>query len=243
MNISAITDIGKMRANNQDAYFASRDIDFPLFLVADGMGGHKAGELASKMTVDIVTKEFKKDKNLLVSKDDIITVINKSINKANEKIHLKSSEDDQCSGMGTTMTLSYILKDKLYIGHVGDSRAYFIKNGTISQITEDHSLVNELIKNGSITSEEAKSHPQRNLITRAVGSSRTIEIDILEKDYNKGDILLLCSDGLSNMLTEKEILRIALEAKDMEYACKTLVSQAKINGGPDNITVIAIKFE
>lgn len=238
----AISDIGKNREKNQDAYYASLDREFPLYLVADGMGGHRSGEVASTMAMDIIKKEFLLYKDDLNKEKNILKIIKESIEKANTKIYLKSIETEECNGMGTTITLGYIFDDKIFIGHVGDSRAYLIRDKEIHQITEDHSYVNELLKLGSITVEEAKTHPKRNMITRAVGSSSKISMDLIVKEYEKDDILLLCSDGLFNMLKDNEIYEVFNREKDMQKACETLVSKANDNGGLDNITLVSIKF-
>lgn len=243
MIISALTDVGLVRENNQDSYFMSSDLDFPLFIIADGMGGHKAGEIASTMAIDIVKDFFVKNKDKLNDEKNLCDIIKHSIKKANQEIYNISLESSLYTGMGTTITLAYILDKKLYIGHVGDSRAYFIEKDNIYQITDDHSLVNELIKNGSITPEEGKTHPQRNMITRAVGTSQEIELDIFINEINNDHILLLCSDGLSNMVEDTHILDIVKKEIDVNNICKKLIIKAKDNGGKDNITVIAIKLE
>ncbi|OZV12858.1 serine/threonine protein phosphatase [Tissierella sp. P1] len=242
MVIGSISDVGKIRENNQDAFYASKDLYFPLYMVADGMGGHKAGEVASTMARSIIESNFLKAKDNLLHENIIIKLIKESIEEANTKIYLKSLQDEKYKGMGTTITLAYIFKDKICIGHVGDSRAYLIREGNICQITEDHSFVNELLKTGSITKEEAKIHPKRNMITRAVGSSSIIEMDLIIRECNKNDILLLCSDGLSNMLKEFEIRDVFMGENDVQKACETLAAMANNKGGFDNITIVAIKF-
>ncbi|MDR7856386.1 Stp1/IreP family PP2C-type Ser/Thr phosphatase [Tissierella sp.] len=238
----AISDIGKNRESNQDAFYASKDSLLPLYVVADGMGGHKAGEVASSMALDVIERNFLKAKDDLISDAIITKLIKESIEEANTKIYLKSLEDKKYEGMGTTITLAYILEDRICIGHVGDSRAYLIKDKEIIQVTEDHSYVNELIRTGSITREEAKTHPKRNMITRAVGSSSIIEMDLFFRKYNQGDILLLCSDGLSNMLKEFEIYDTFNGAQDIQKACVELATKANDKGGFDNITAVAIKL-
>jgi len=238
----AISDIGKARENNQDAFFESKDPLLPLFVVADGMGGHKAGEVASSMAMDAIKKNFLHAQTNLINEEAIVQLIKKSIEEANIKIYLKSLEGEKYKGMGTTITLAYIFDEKIYIGHVGDSRAYLIENNSIRQITEDHSYVNELVKTGSITKEEAKNHPKRNMITRAVGSSSIIEMDIVVNKYAKNDILVICSDGLTNMLKEHEINEVFINEEDIQNACLNLASKANNKGGLDNITVVAIKF-
>lgn len=242
MNISALTDVGLVRNTNEDMFFQSSDKSFPLFIVADGMGGHNAGETASKMAVDIIRQYFIDNKRSLDNEKKLISIIKNSIKEANKKIYKTSKQSTSLSGMGTTITLAYILKGNIYIGHVGDSRAYIISNGHIYQITEDHSLVQELVKNGSITIEEGKTHPQRNMITRAAGTSEDIEVDIIIKSFNKSDILLICSDGLSNMVNDNEIIHTFNNESLIKKACEDLIKKAKDNGGKDNITVIAIEL-
>lgn len=242
MVYGAISDIGRCRKKNQDAYYASADPDFPLYFVADGMGGHRSGEVASSMAMDIIKDEFLIFKNNLNKEKNILKTIKKSIEKANTKIYLKSLEREECKGMGTTITLAYIFEGRIFIGHVGDSRGYLIREEEIIQITEDHSYVNELLKLGSISIEEAKKHPKKNMITRAVGSSSTISMDLIVKKHKKNDILLLCSDGLFNMLSEKEIYEVYEIEKNMQKACEVLVEKANAKGGLDNITLVSIKF-
>ena len=243
MMVGAKSDIGKKREVNEDDFYASDDIGLPLYLVADGMGGHNAGEVASKMAIDIIKNNIIDLKKTLADEDKIIQLIKKSIEEANTKIYLKSIKNQQYKGMGTTITLAYILEGKICLGHVGDSRAYLIQDGNLNQITEDHSFVNELLKSGSITKEEAKNHPKRNMITRAVGSSSIIEMDLKVENYNKNDILILCSDGLINMVRDSEILEVFKSETDVQKACDILVDLANSNGGLDNITIVAIKLD
>ena len=242
LRIGIKSDIGKKRENNQDTFHVSKDPSMPIYLVADGMGGHKAGEIASHMVRDIVVSSFSKNKDSIDRKKDVLKLVKKSIEEANTKTYLKSIENKEYKGMGTTITLAYIYKNEIYLGHVGDSRAYLIRNGEINQITEDHSYVNQLIKSGSITKEEGKTHPKRNMITRAVGTSSIIEIDLIVKGYNKNDILVLCSDGLFNMVSDIQILEKFKSEEDIEKACEELVEMANNKGGLDNITVLAMKF-
>lgn len=239
----AWSDIGKTRDKNQDAYYISKDDELELYIVADGMGGHKCGEVASRMALDIVKDNFLNSKKSLDNKDDVLSLIKESIQKANIKIYLESLEMKECYGMGTTITLSYIFKDSILIGHIGDSRAYLIEDGEIEQITEDHSYINQLLKNGTISLEESKVHPKKNIITRAVGTSSIVEVDIFQRKYKEGDILLLCSDGLYNMLTEEEIYRVFNKGLGMQESCEMLTEMANEKGGLDNITIVAIKFD
>lgn len=242
MIVGASTDIGIVRQINQDSMFVSKNSAFPLFIVADGMGGHKAGEIASEMAVSIITTSL----SSRLMDDDVIVNIEKeildSIKKANRELLNHSQVIEDCNGMGTTITLGYIKDAKLYVGHVGDSRAYIIRNEELKQITDDHSLVNELLKNGDISIEEAMKHPQKNVITRAVGTNEDICIDINSFELKENDIILFCSDGLTNMIEEHELKDLFIGIKDVQEACDSAVSLAKDKGGRDNITVIGIRF-
>ncbi|NLW23162.1 MAG: Stp1/IreP family PP2C-type Ser/Thr phosphatase [Tissierellia bacterium] len=243
MEIGVKTDAGRVRDINQDAYYVSSNEEYPLFIVADGMGGHKAGEVASRMAIEIISKKLIESlKNLILDDKGIQDLIKESIFLANEEIYQKSLEDEKFSGMGTTVILAYVTDNKIFIGHVGDSRAYLLRKGVLHQITQDHTLVEELIKNGSISREEAKHHPQRNIITRAVGTSKNIDLDLIIEQKYKDDILLLCSDGLTNMLKDEEIRESLLTNKDIQIACEDLIRLSNDRGGYDNITVLAVKF-
>ncbi|SHI04328.1 Stp1/IreP family PP2C-type Ser/Thr phosphatase [Sporanaerobacter acetigenes] len=244
MQIGVCSDIGKARENNQDSYFYSQRMDFPLFIVADGMGGHKAGEVASCMAVEIVKDFFldKKKQNLLDNEENLISFIEESINRANDKIYKKAISNEQYNGMGTTLTMAYFLNGKVFIGHVGDSRAYLVRDNGLMQLTDDHSLVAELVKKGSISKEEAQYHPQRNIITRAVGTSEEIDVDIKFVEIKNDDILLMCTDGLTSMIEENEIKNLLLVGSNMQESCNDLIKKANDLGGLDNITVIAMKI-
>lgn len=244
MIVGAVSDVGLKRQNNQDYMFVSTEKEFPLFIIADGMGGHNAGEIASSMAVKIIIDKFSKNKDKLKNERGIKLLIKEAIQEANDNIYLKSLNKPELNGMGTTITLAYLHNNKIYIGHVGDSRAYVIKNNKISQITEDHSLVNELVKNGSITPAEAINHPQRNMITRAVGTSYKINLDLYILSYEQKDKLILCSDGLTNMVDDNTILEVInCNDLDMYKVCNDLVVLAKENGGRDNITVVGINLD
>lgn len=245
MNIGYKSDIGKKRNVNQDSFYISKEGFGEIYLIADGMGGHKAGEIASNMAKEIISKDFNENKDKLCGKKKIKSIMKEIIEKANTKIYLKSLENPEYKGMGTTVTLSYIYEDKILTGHVGDSRAYILKrrDEELIQITEDHSYINELIKENKITKKEAKVHPDRNLITRAVGSSSILEIDFFEVEYEKDDILILCSDGLTNMVSEEVIKNVFLSDLGIQKSCEILVDEANNLGGTDNITIIAVKFE
>lgn len=244
MEIGVKTSKGKIREINQDSYYISADENCPLFIIADGMGGHKAGEVASKLAVEIISSSFENQiKNIEMDDNSIINAIKNSIWRANDEIYRKSIENEEYSGMGTTVTMAYETNGNIFIGHVGDSRAYLLRDNTLYQITKDHSLVEELVKNGTITREEARFHPQKNIITRAVGTNKEVEIDLIVKERTKGDILLLCTDGLTNMLNDEEIKELLIINDDMQKACELLVQLSNEKGGLDNISVVAIKFK
>ena len=242
MNKISLTDIGLVREKNQDSIFASDEFDLPLFIIADGMGGHKGGEIASKTAIENIKAIFLKNKKKLVSSRNIIKTIEEALQKSNTDIHKKSLKTLEYSGMGTTVSLCYIYESYVYIGHVGDSRIYKITSDNIIQLTEDHSLTNELLKKGEITAEEALSHPQKNIITRAVGSSPCLEVDIEKVNLKNTDSLLLCTDGLYNMVEDNKILEIFKENTSLKVTGNKLVNQAKNNGGYDNISLILIGF-
>ncbi len=235
------SDIGLKRDTNQDFYFVSQDENLPLYILADGMGGEKGGETASRLAIETSREIFEKNRLKLKNKKAIKETIRKAIERSNTKIHKKSLKDKSLEGMGTTLLILYISKNKLYIGHVGDSRAYYIAR-SIEQLTEDHSLVNALVKSGQLSLEEAKKHPQKNMITRAVGAAAIVESDILSYDYLKEDKILLCSDGLSNMLENEEIYSIMDSSENVEEICDNLISEALKSGGNDNITTVVVKL-
>ncbi len=244
MLVGAKSHIGRVRKINQDAFYVPLDKKMPIYIVADGMGGHKAGEVASNMAKDIIVENLEKNKILLNTERQVLKVIKESIEDANTKIYLKALENNKYRGMGTTIILCYIGKKHIYIGHVGDSRAYIIRDKTmeIEQITEDHSLVNDLVKTGGLTIEEAKNHPKKNMITRAVGSSSIIEVDLIREKYGLDDILLIMTDGVTNMLEDKEILEEFIGSKNLQKSCENIIERANNLGGLDNSTIIAIKF-
>ncbi|MCR4658637.1 MAG: Stp1/IreP family PP2C-type Ser/Thr phosphatase [Lachnospiraceae bacterium] len=237
MKIYAKTDIGRRRDMNQDSYFFC---EMPLgnlpnlFVVADGMGGHSAGDYASLCTVRTIEHEA------MMSEDtEPVRIMKGAIEAANAEVHKKALEDESYSGMGTTVVAGCVIDDILYVANVGDSRLYII-NDEIMQITKDHSLVEEMVRSGELSKDEARSHPDRNIITRAVGVLDDIDIDFFEVDLREGDILLLCSDGLTNMVEEEEILKIVSESEDLKGCADRLIKMANHNGGKDNVTVILV---
>ncbi|MDA8440920.1 MAG: Stp1/IreP family PP2C-type Ser/Thr phosphatase, partial [Peptococcaceae bacterium] len=206
-----------------------------LFAVADGMGGCEAGEVASRVAVDMLEKS-------VLESDGGDNVLSRAIQAANAAIHYQAEQNQAYKGMGTTITAVYCSQEKIYIGHVGDSRAYLISRNQITLLTRDHSLVNELVRGGHISEEEAKHHPQRHVITRALGTESQVDIDILSPVIEAGDRIILCTDGLSNLVTPEEIVTALNTKRDMVRALQAMVDLALERGGSDNITVLAIEF-
>ena len=233
----SITDIGKKRKINQDYVFSSEKAvgNLPnLFIVADGMGGHKGGEYASKCTVETICDEVKRsfEKNPMI-------ILKKAIERANASIREQAKGDSELEGMGTTVVAATLMGKYLQIANVGDSRLYVI-NDKIKQITRDHSLVEEMVRMGGIDRESARNHPDKNIITRAVGVSEEVEIDFFTVELTPQDTVLLCSDGLTNMLTDDEILMIMSGQRDIVEQAGKLVDAANEKGGRDNISVVLV---
>jgi len=243
MRFSVKSDTGNVREKNEDSYnIIAGYTGVPVaFIIADGMGGHNSGEVASKMAVDLISAYILQFPEMFVKELDILTSINEIMEKANNEIFLKSQENEDNYGMGTTLTLAVVYDKSLFLGHVGDSRAYLIRDEIINKITIDHSYVEELIKLGTLTREEAENHPKKNIITRALGCTEKVEIDTYSFEIKENDTFILCTDGLTNMLNEEEIKNIVIENDDPETACRKLVESANNRGGDDNITVIVFK--
>lgn len=229
------TDIGMIREVNQDYVYVS---DSPigklpnLFVVADGMGGHKAGEFASRFTVEVVKEELASS-----SEDGPEAMIRQAIISANQKLLETARQDSRMEGMGTTLVVATVIDRTLYFANVGDSRLYLL-NDDIKQVSKDHSLVQEMVRLGGINQEDAKHHPDKNIITRAIGAKEQIEIDFYEYRLKKGDIILMCTDGLSNMVEDEEMLHIVKSSRDVVEAVQRLIERANQNGGNDNIGVV-----
>ena len=237
----AKSDVGKVREMNQDAYYISdSSSEVKLYLLADGMGGYKGGEIASnlaiKCTKNYIENNFKETPK---DRESLIQLIASSMEYANMVVYEKSRENKEYEGMGTTLEVCLIYNNKAYIGHIGDSRIYRIRKTFIRKLTTDHSYVQKLVKDGTITKEEAQHHPQKNMLMKALGCNAFVEPDVMVKGFLKDDILIINSDGLTNLVSQEEIFREA--KKDIEQAPKELVRIANENGGYDNITVIVIK--
>ncbi|MFL5606279.1 MAG: Stp1/IreP family PP2C-type Ser/Thr phosphatase, partial [Gemmatimonadaceae bacterium] len=216
-----------------------------LFMVADGMGGAAAGEIASAMAIEVILREVTDAVSRAAepSEEIFATAIKRATAAANSHIHSFALEHPEYRGMGTTATVAGVLGDTLYLAQVGDSRAYLIRNGVGQQITKDQSLMQKLIEAGELTEEEAEQSERRNIILQALGPEATIKVDLTHQRVRRGDVLVLCSDGLSGQVRGDEIARIVSEEKDLVAACKRMIDRANENGGPDNITVIVARFD
>ncbi|MCR4745560.1 MAG: Stp1/IreP family PP2C-type Ser/Thr phosphatase [Lachnospiraceae bacterium] len=238
MKTFSATDVGRKRELNQDYIFSSETPvgNLPnLFIVADGMGGHNAGDFASSFTTDCIVRE-------IISSDmeNPIKIIRNAIEKANLALMEKASEDPDKSGMGTTVVVATIVDDCLYVANVGDSRLYLVSDDIV-QITRDHSLVEEMVLKGELDRNEARNHPDKNIITRAVGATADIKVDFFDMKLREGDEILMCTDGLSNMVEDRDIMNIMERESDVAGQARSLIDAANNNGGKDNIAVIVVK--
>ena len=229
MNYSVLTDIGRMRSQNQDAVFATEETigSLPnLFVVADGMGGHKAGEYASSQAIALAKREIASDTG-----SEPVQIINQGITAANKSIYEEATQDEDKYGMGTTMVVATLLEDHLCVANVGDSRLYVYRDGQLSQ----------MVRKGEMPKEEARSHPKRNLITRAVGAEAEVRVDFFDETLQAGDLVLMCTDGLTSMVEESEIEEVLAGSGQVADKVAKLVDLANDHGGKDNITVIVIE--
>ena len=237
----AKSDKGKVREINQDYYYISTSLDeVQLYILADGMGGYNGGEIASSLAVETAKKYVENNfKEIEKDRDSIIQLLGSSIEYANMVVYEKSKEKPELQGMGTTLAICLVYNNKVYIGHVGDSRIYRIRKQFIRKLTQDHSYVQKLVKEGTITKEQAEHHPQKNMLMKALGCNAFVEPDVMVKGFLKDDILIICSDGLSNLVDQQTMYEMA--SKNMEQATKDLVKLANERGGYDNITVVIVK--
>ena len=227
------TDPGRVRRRNEDSFV----LDPPMFAVADGMGGAQAGEVASRLAAAAFREYHDADQ---LAPDERVQAI---IHAANRRIYERARTDSDVSGMGTTVTAALLLGGKVTLGHVGDSRAYRIRDDELEQLTDDHSLVGDLMRSGRLTPEEAEAHPQRSVITRALGTDPEVDIDMTAVDARPGDLFLLCSDGLTTMVADEDILGILAAAPTLDDAARELVRAANTGGGEDNVTVVLFRVE
>lgn len=241
MRAFAKSDVGKLRDTNEDSYYISNiDDEIKIFILADGMGGYNGGEIASKLAVSTALSYIQTNfANTPKEKEDILNLVKSAMEYANMVVYEKSNNEKELTGMGTTLEVCLIYNNKVYIGHVGDSRIYRIRKEFIRKLTHDHSYVQKLVKDGTITEEEARNHPKKNMLMKALGCTAFLEPDVTVKGFIKDDIILMCSDGLSNMLDDEEIYEIIRQEGTL--AAEKLVEKANENGGYDNITAIVIR--
>ena len=238
----AKSDVGKQREINEDSYYITQDplSKIQLFILADGMGGCNAGEIASKQAIlsakSYIENNFEETPK---DKDSLIQLVASSIEYANMVVYEKSIADKNYEGMGTTLEVCLIYNNRAYIGHIGDSRIYRIRKDFIRKLTQDHSYVQKLVQDGTITVEEAEHHPKKNMFMKALGVNAFVEPDVMVKGFQKEDIIIICSDGLTNMVEIDDIYKTV--KSNFEIATKELVEMANNNGGIDNITIITIK--
>jgi serine/threonine protein phosphatase PrpC len=229
---AGVTDPGRRRRRNEDAFVCEP----PLFAIADGMGGAQAGEVASGLAAAVLEEATGDERG----EERVASLIQ----EANRRVFQRSNEDAATSGMGTTMTVALLdnADGTIAFGHVGDSRAYRVRGGELEQLTDDHSLVGELVRSGRLSPEEAESHPQRSVITRALGTEPDVDVDTFTVEAEQGDVYLLCSDGLTDMTSTREILAAVEESRDLDDAARALVDAANAGGGEDNITVVLFEI-
>ncbi len=238
LSSAGITDAGLMRDHNEDSYSLLALEDKSLFVVADGMGGHDSGEIASRTAADAVCRVVQQEHEHYA---DLVPLVKRAIVEANEEVRQQGLQKG--SDMGTTLSIALLSETTAYIANVGDSRVYWMENGSISQITTDHSLVAKLVDAGKLTKEEARSHPRANLLYRTIGMDEAIKVDTFRIELKRGGILLLCTDGLWGELTDEEIHRICTTEKESDAICVNLLKRANEMGGKDNITAVVVKIE
>lgn len=240
ITFGAKTDIGKARKMNQDFYRASAALP-PLFILCDGMGGHLSGDIASRSAAESAEAFIRMQSALDLSEAKAARILKNAVSYANKIVYNRAKTTEDFSGMGTTMDICLVDFDILYIAHVGDSRVYLFRGGELSQLTKDHSLVEEMVESGMLSKSEAENHPNKNVITRAVGTNFSVKNDFITLPLQKDDMILMCSDGLSNMLSESEMKNLLISDGNLDTVAENLVNRANENGGRDNITAIVFK--
>ena len=236
MKVFVRSDVGRVRPLNEDSFYQPAEGE-NFCAIADGMGGHNAGEVASALAVKVYAETLRNAPAITAQ------VMHRAVETANDAVHRESMRAEGCSGMGTTFTALGQAGNNVHIAHVGDSRAYLIRNGAIMRLTIDHTLVEEMVLKGLITPRAAKYHPRRNYITRALGTSEHVEVDLIQIERMPGDVFFLCTDGLSNHVDEKRILELAQGEGSWEEKVSAAVDDALADGGPDNITAMFVTFE
>ncbi len=245
LKVCGMTNIGKRRELNEDSFkICGFENGAPLgvCVLADGMGGHNAGEIASSTAAEIVADELAEDLNKTEDKD-ICHSIAAAIDFANSRIYEMSLSNREQAGMGTTLVVAYVKDEELWVANIGDSRAYVVNAKEICKMTIDHSIVEELVRRGTITREEARNHPDKNIITRALGTDKFVDADYYDYKLSEGETVLLCSDGLTETVRDERIQEIIVNEEDIDKAVDALVEEANKNGGVDNITVVAFRVE
>ena len=232
--IERISDIGNIRELNEDTFGVHEDEEYNLFIICDGMGGHNAGEVASALAKDTIIDTIG---NSLNGEDPMDSMV-MAVKRANDKIYTISKADNSLNGMGTTVTAALSYRGKLFVTHVGDSSLYVLEKGKIRKITKDHSLVQELVDSGKLDKEDAKHHPNKNIITRAVGTNREVMVDTYTMETSADDLYILCTDGLTDYISDEEILEVILRHDNKREAIIVLKDLAKERGGKDNITLV-----
>ena len=242
MHSWGLTDPGCVRTQNQDSYqIEELDRNTKLFVVCDGMGGAKSGNIASTLAIDVFVQEVKRSWNASMTRTNIDQVLRSAVKLANFTVFDQASQFEDFTGMGTTLAAALVSGRNVSVVNVGDSRVYAITEGGIRQVTRDHSLVQMMVERGELTPEMAKSYPGKNFITRAIGTDTVVECDLFYTTLDKGDCLLLCSDGLSNMMDDQEILFEVVHGVNKQQCCQRLLDIAKNRGAPDNVTSILIQ--
>lgn len=240
MRIVAKTDIGKMRPNNQDSYAAGELSNSVAWaVVCDGMGGASGGNVASSTAVKIISERITSSYKDSMNYNSIKNMLTSAIAAANIEVFDESKADESLAGMGTTVVAAILTGNSVYVAHAGDSRAYILSNGKLSQLTKDHSFVQEMVDTGRLTPDEAKEDPRKNIITRALGVDDELRVDFCEEFIDKNDIVLICTDGLTNYLSDEDIVSLTSDG-DFENYAEKLVARANENGGGDNITVVTM---
>lgn len=242
MNIWGITDVGAVRHQNQDSYHIELLAeDMALGIVCDGMGGAKAGNVASQLAVETFLQTAKAQPPEQW-RNEPEALLHFAAEQANGAVHFRANVDADCRGMGTTMVAALVVGDRAYILNIGDSRCYLVRPEGITKVTRDHSVVEDLVARGQITPEQARQHPQKNLITRALGAESRLRADLFRQPMEHGDALLLCSDGLSNMVSDQELLYEVLHGGPAEDCCRRLLDIALSRGAPDNVTAVLLQM-
>lgn len=236
MRVYAATDIGQQRTTNQDYVYATKEQIGPLpnlLIVADGMGGHRGGDYASGFVVEGLRSLIKRS-----DESEPIKILNQAISEVNKNLWLEAQSNAQLYNMGTTLVVATVVDGKVYVANVGDSRLYLVHKDEIMQLTKDHSLVEEMVQNGKLSRDDAKYHPKKNMITRAVGIENKVDIDFFDSEIGEKTKILLCSDGLTNMIEDEEIMEITNSLDDLGDICYKLIDRANEEGGKDNISVV-----